>query len=102
MAKTLLLKLVFKNNEYLAKPLTYHQANKNCIYDFHIIRGDLWGGRFQVSVIEGGQNTAGKEMGPSGRKEAICSGYVKLISSAIVTTTGGRSPSGGGEIFPRG
>jgi hypothetical protein len=55
-----------------------------------------------VALIEGGQNTGGEEWKPSGRKEAICSGYVKVISSAIVATTGGRSPCGGGEIFPRG
>ena len=43
----------------------------------------------------------GKGRNPSGRQVLIFFGYMKLISSAIVTTTGGRSPSGGGEIFPR-
>jgi hypothetical protein len=38
---------------------------------------------------------------PLGSEGWRCSGYVKLISSAIVTTNGDKSPSGGGEIFLR-
>jgi hypothetical protein len=32
------------NSVSLAKPLTYHQASKNCGYDLDIFLEPLWGG----------------------------------------------------------
>jgi len=40
------------NSEYLAETFTYHQAQKNCRYDWHILQGHLWGERFQVYGFE--------------------------------------------------
>jgi hypothetical protein len=54
----------------------------------------------QGPKIEEGNITGEKERAIRSKRR-ICSGYGKLISSAIVTTTGGRSPFGGGEIFLR-
>ncbi len=38
------------DSELLAKPFSYHRASKIFRYDLLILRGRLWGGRFQISV----------------------------------------------------
>ena len=43
--------------------------------DFHILRGYLWRGRFQLLKIEGGQQAGGNARNLSGRKILICSEY---------------------------
>jgi hypothetical protein len=58
----------------LAMTFNYHQAGINCIYGFHILRGHLWGGRFQMITIEGSQEAAGKGGNPSGPEGWKCSG----------------------------
>jgi hypothetical protein len=44
---------------YLARPCTYHHPWKNASFRFVILRGHLWGGRFQMSVIGERQVTGG-------------------------------------------
>jgi len=46
-------------SEYLAIINNYHLPRKNASYRFVILRGDLWGGRFQMAVIGGARVPAG-------------------------------------------
>jgi hypothetical protein len=62
---------------------SYHRGRINCIYDLHILKRHLWGGRFQVPEIEKGKVTGAKGKRPSRRKELICPGYGKFIGSVI-------------------
>jgi hypothetical protein len=55
------------NSEYLARPETYRQVPKNCGYDPHILRGHLWGERFQMSVTGERQVTGGSGRSFSGQ-----------------------------------
>ena len=89
------------DGDYLATCDNYHLTRKNDSYQLVIWNGHLWGERFQTAAMGECQGTDGNGRDPLGSKGWRCSGYGKLISSTIVTTNGGRSPSGGGEIFLR-
>ena len=54
---------------------TYHLPRKNASYHLVILHGPLWGGRFQLLKIEGGQEAGGNSRNPSGRKVLIWSEY---------------------------
>jgi hypothetical protein len=58
-------------------------AGKNCINDFHILHGHLWGERFQMSVRGERQVTGGNGANPSGRKRADNNWIWKVFSSVI-------------------
>ena len=53
----------------------YHLPRKNATFRFVILYAPLWGGRFQMSVIEERQVTAGKGRYPSGQEGWITSEY---------------------------
>jgi len=43
----------------------YHLTRKNASYHLDILRGHLWGGRFQMAVIGERSVTSGNGKGPS-------------------------------------
>ena len=59
---------------------TYHLPRKNASYHLVILRGHLWGGRFQMSVMGERQVTGGNGRGPSGRKVLIISEYGRFLA----------------------
>jgi len=59
---------------YLATINNYHLPRTKSRYYPNILHGHLWGGRFQLLKIEGGQEAEGNGRNPSGRKVLRCSG----------------------------
>jgi hypothetical protein len=53
---------------YLAMFDNYHLPRKNARFDIIILRGRLWGGRFQMAVIGGRQVTGGMAGNPQKKK----------------------------------
>ena len=51
---------------YLASFDNYHLPGKNASYHLVILRGHLWGGRFQMPVIGERQFNGGNGRNPSG------------------------------------
>ena len=66
----------------------YHLTRKNATFDFHILHGHPWGGRFQMAVIGDRQVTGEKGRNPSGRKVLIS--YIWKVFGDVISFGSGQ------------
>jgi len=57
--KILLAEVAFKNSRSLAMFNNYHLPRKNASYHLIILRGHVWGGKFQMAAMGERQVTSG-------------------------------------------
>ena len=80
LANTLGWKEKLMDSDYLATFDNYRLPCKNASYHLVILCGHLWGGKFQVALIEKPQVTGGNGANPSSRKVSIRNGYGRFLA----------------------
>jgi hypothetical protein len=58
----------------------YHLPRENASFHIIIWHGHLWGGRFQMAVIEKRQVNGGNGRDASGQAGWMCSGYGRFLA----------------------